>query len=131
MRRSTKLAADGAVKAPGQYSRPRRCLMTRLPVYAGLVLLTFSLAALAAETTVKVSHNSLEPSMVSITAGDTVTFENTVEMPGGHTIVANDNSFKSPALAKGQSWSHTFSKAGTYAFHVKEHPDNKGKIVVK
>lgn len=105
--------------------------MKRLSVCAGLALFAFSLGALAAETTVQISHNSLDPATVSVAKGDTVTFKNTVEMPGGHTIVADDGSFKSPALAKGQSWSHTFSKAGTYAFHVKEHPANKGEIVVK
>jgi plastocyanin len=52
-------------------------------------------------------------------------------MPGGHTIMADDCSFKSPDLAKDESWSHTFTKPGTYAYHIKQHPEAKGKIVVK
>jgi len=41
-----------------------------------------------------------------------VVFSNTQEMPGGHTIVADDRSFSSPVLGKDKSWSHTFDKAG-------------------
>jgi len=94
-------------------------------------LMLFPYIALAENVTVEVSHNSLEPASVSISPGDTVTFHNKVEMPGGHTIVADDGTFSSPDLAKDESWSHKFTETGTYHYHIKQHPDAKGEIVVK
>ena len=67
-----------------------------------------SLPAHAGEAMVRVGHNKLDPSDLKVTAGTTVVFHNMDEMPGGHSIVADDGSFQSPALAKDQSWSHTF-----------------------
>ena len=104
----------------------------RLPLWmASALLLASAVAASAKEVTVKVGHNSLEPGTLAIGKGDTVVFSNTQEMPGGHTVVADDGSFSSPALGKDKSWSHTFDKAGTYKIHIKEHPGAKGEIVVK
>jgi plastocyanin len=101
---------------------------------AALSLIGASLAAapaLADEATVKVGHNRLEPRELVVKAGTTVRFHNEDEMPGGHTIVADDGSFKSPGLAKDQDWSHKFEKPGTYAYSIEEHPSARGKIVVK
>jgi plastocyanin len=88
-------------------------------------------AAYAGELMVHVGHNKLDPAEATIAAGDTVVFHNLDEMPGGHTIVADDGSFESPGLAKDASWSHTFEAAGTYPYHIKEHPGAKGKIIVE
>ena len=99
------------------------CLVLALAALAG--------SALAEETVVKVGHNRLEPAEVTITAGSVVRFHNEDQMPGGHSIVAADGSFQSPALAKDESWSHKFEKPGTYAYAIKEHPSAKGKVVVK
>ena len=85
----------------------------------------------ASAPTVKVGHNRLEPAEITVPVGTTVTFHNEDEMPGGHSIVADDGSFKSPGLAKGQDWTHKFDKAGTYSYSIKEHPTAKGKVVVK
>ena len=45
--------------------------------------------------------------------------------------VADDGSFKSPALAKDQEWSHKFDKAESYSYAINEHPSAKGKVIVK
>jgi plastocyanin len=87
--------------------------------------------ALAGETLVKVGHNKIEPAEVSLQAGDTVVFHNLDEMPGGHSVVADDGSFQSPALAKDEKWTHAFEKPGSYGIHLKEHPAAKGIIEVK
>ena len=98
-------------------------------------LLTTALLAATAfaegTPTVKVGHNRLEPAELTVAVGTTVTFHNEDEMPGGHSIVADDGSFKSPGLAKGQDWTHKFEKAGTYGYAIKEHPSAKGKVIVK
>jgi plastocyanin len=95
------------------------------------VVLFIATAALAETTTVKIGHNRVDPAELTVQAGSTVTFGNEDQMPGGHTIVADDGSFESPALAKGEEWSHTFEKPGTYTYIIKQHPSAKGKIVVE
>ena len=63
-----------------------------------IVFIVFSLSATAEEVIIQVGHKRLEPSEVSISTGGTVTFHNQDEMPGGHTIMADDCSFKSPSI---------------------------------
>jgi len=87
--------------------------------------------ALADEKMVHVFHDKLDPADVTIAVGDSVVFHNMVEMPGGHTVVADDGSFESPALAKDARYTHTFEKAGRYPFHVKQHPSVKGTVIVE
>lgn len=87
--------------------------------------------ATAAGATIVVGHNRLEPAFVQISAGQSVTFENVDEMPGGHTVMAPDGSFASPPLAKGESWSHSFDVPGEYPVGIKEHPGAKARIVVE
>lgn len=98
---------------------------------AALLALAFAAPALAAEVTVTVGHNKLDPHQVKIAVGDTVVFHNVDEMPGGHTVAAKDGSFESPPLAKDQSWSHTFEKAGSVPILIKQHPNVVGEIVVE
>ena len=90
----------------------------------------FAFEAFAEDTEIKVGHSRLDPSEVTISAGDTITFHNEDQMPGGHSIVVDDGAFKSPALAEGDTWSHTFGEPGTHDFHIGEHPDAKGTITV-
>jgi plastocyanin len=85
----------------------------------------------AKEVKLKVGHGTLDPARVEIEKGDSVVFENTEEMAAGHTVVAEDGSFSSPALKKGEKWSRTFDKAGTFKIQVKEHPTGRGEIVVE
>ena len=96
-----------------------------------LILVFSSWPAAADEVTVHVGHNKLEPAELKVSAGTTVVFHNMDEMPGGHSIVSDDGSFESPGLGKDESWSHTFSESGSYAYSIKEHPSAKGKIVVE
>lgn len=103
-------------------------------IFLGVSLLLFFLApvaALADDVMVHVGHNRIDPAEVTIRVGDSVVFHNLDEMPGGHTIVADDGSFESPPLAKDQSWTHTFDAPGTVAYHIKEHPGANGLVVVE
>ena len=95
------------------------------------VFFVTALPVLADTIVVKVGHNRLDPQEVKVAAGSTVTFLNEDQMPGGHTIVADDGSFESPGLAKGQKWSQGFENPGTYTYTIKEHPSAQGKIIVE
>ena len=103
----------------------------KLGLWVLLAFVFMSPAAAADEASVHVGHSKLEPTELKIVAGTTVIFRNQDEMPGGHTIVADDESFESPGLAKDESWSHTFSDPGAYGYSIKEHPSAKGRIMVE
>ena len=97
-------------------------------------LLAFALASTpvyADDAMVHVGHNKLDPTDLKVDAGTKVVFHNMDEMPGGHTIVADDDSFQSPGLAKDESWSHTFTEPGVYSYSIKQHPSAKGTITVE
>lgn len=97
-----------------------------------LGIAAFSAAsAFAEDATVAIGHGTVEPSEVTIQAGESVTFRNTKSMPGGHTVVADDGSFRSHSLAQGETYTETFEEAGTYEFHIDEHPSGTGVINVE
>ena len=98
---------------------------------AALLGLALPLAGRADDATIQVGHNRLEPAEVTISVGDSVTFHNVDEMPGGHTVVADDGSFASPPLAKDQQWSRVFEAPGAYGIHIEQHPGAKATIRVE
>jgi plastocyanin len=104
--------------------------MLRICTLVALHLL-LALPASAGSVMVHVHHDRIDPAEVKIAVGDSIVFHNLDEMPGGHTVVAEDGSFESPALGKDEQWTHSFEKQGTYEFYVKQHPDNKGKVIVE
>lgn len=105
--------------------------LIRITLTLAASLLVAPLVAGAEDSRVEISHNRVSPEEVSIQRGETVTFVNTVNMPGGHSVVADDGSFASPALGKNESWDHTFDGAGTFGYHLEEHPDTRGVISVQ
>jgi len=104
--------------------------MIRVLVVCFVVALAAA-SADAGEVMVHIGHSSVDPAEITIQAGDTVVFHNIHEMPGGHTVAADDGSFESPPLAKDEKWKHTFEKPGTYGVHVKQHPTAKGVVIVE
>lgn len=72
--------------------------------------------------------HAFDPSEIHVKAGSTITWTNTDDTP--HTVTADDGSFESGFISPGQSWSHTFSKRGTYSYHCTPHPTMKGTVIV-
>lgn len=70
-----------------------------------------------------------EPTNLTVAVGTTVTWTNTGQRQ--HTVTADDSSFTSGSLASGQTFSQTFTKAGTYAYHCAVHPDMKATVIVQ
>jgi len=68
------------------------------------------------------------PAAPAVHAGDTVAFVNDDDVP--HTVTADDASFDSGHLAKGERWSHTFTKRGTYTYICAYHTFMHGQITV-
>ena len=75
-----------------------------------------------------ISDFKFTPATITIHAGDTITWTNVG--PTEHTATANNGSFNTGILKKGQSASHTFTQPGTYAYICTIHPFMHGTIVV-
>ena len=84
--------------------------------------------ARAATHAVAIADFAFSPPMLTITAGDTVTWTN--EDQAVHTATSVTGAFDSGDLAQGASFSFTFTTPGTYAYLCSPHPDMTGQIVV-
>jgi len=72
-----------------------------------------------ADTSVSIVNGSYSPSDVTVAPGTTVTWTNNGTV--AHTVTADDGSFGSPMLNPGDSYSHTFSTAGTFRYYCIPH----------
>ena len=84
-----------------------------------------------ATNSVTINNFSFSPNNITVKVGTTVTWTNQDSVE--HDIVADDgisDGPKSELLAKGKSYSFTFSKAGTYTYHCSVHPDMTGTVTV-
>jgi plastocyanin len=87
------------------------------------------------EATIQIVGLRMVPDRLEITAGTTVTWVNNevADYPGvggGHQIVADDGSWKSPNIAPGTRWSHRFDEPGSFGYHCTRHSATAGEIVV-
>lgn len=71
------------------------------------------------------------PSSITVSVGDTVIWMN--DSGGQHNVVANDGSFKSSMLEKGESYALVFEKKGQFKYYCQPHRimGMKGKIEVE
>jgi len=71
------------------------------------------------------------PSLVTVHLYDTVVFFNQSQPAVPYAVVADDNSFSSPAIAPGQQWGVTVNSPGAFEYHeVDTTPRMVGVIVV-
>ena len=104
----------------------RRALLLLL---AAAVVAGLAAAAPAAGITVQIRSSGFSPSRLTLNLEDQVTWRNTDS--GDHQVVADDGSFASPILRRGQSWTRKLTTAGTFRYHDALHPRLTGKLVVK
>ncbi|MDB5070605.1 MAG: putative Cupredoxin [Candidatus Eremiobacteraeota bacterium] len=83
----------------------------------------------AAVTVVHIKNFKYVPDTVTIHPGGAVKFIEDDDTP--HTVTASDRSYDSGNLDKGQSWTHTFAKEGTYKYFCAYHTYMTGTITVK
>ena len=77
---------------------------------------------------VSIGSTSFSPASITVKVGTTVTWTNNVD--DVHTVTADDGSFSSSDLAYYQTYSRTFSQAGTFRYHCIHHANMKGTVVV-
>jgi len=75
------------------------------------------------------TQGAYQPNLVTVKVGDSVTW--TWEDQGNqHSVSADDGSFESCLQSSGYTFTTTFAKAGTYAYHCSIHPNMKGSVTV-
>jgi plastocyanin len=97
----------------------------------GLQLWATGVAQASEAREVTIDNYTFSPGTLTVPVGTTVTWTN--RDFDVHTVTADDNppTFKSAGLDTDDTFSFTFNKAGTYAYHCSLHPHMTGKIVVK
>lgn len=86
-------------------------------------------AVIAADQAVTIAELSFDPSSVTVTVGDSVTWSNQDGVP--HTATADDGSFDTGNIAGGTTASVTFATAGTFTYICAIHRQMSGTIVVE
>jgi plastocyanin len=92
-------------------------------------------ASTAATTTAATATNAaaikgfaFQPDVLKVKVGAKVTWTNDDTV--AHTVTADTNSFASGNLQPAGSFSFTFTRPGTYAYHCSIHPSMHGSVVV-
>ena len=86
-------------------------------------------AAPSGAAAVTIVDFAFQPQSVTVSVGAAVTWTNTGSAP--HTATANDGAFDTGLLNAGQSGSHAFNAAGSFAYFCQVHPNMAGTVVVQ
>jgi plastocyanin len=79
---------------------------------------------------VAIAGHAYSPKDLTVSAGTTVTWTNQDSDP--HTVTSmHGGSLGSKTLNKGDTYSYTFSQAGTYMYYCTVHPDMQGSVTVQ
>ena len=93
-------------------------------------MLTFSaVAAQDARDVITIDNFTFTPKQLTVAVGTTVKWVNHDDIP--HTIVEKKTTFRSKALDTDDSYSFTFTSAGTFDYFCGLHPHMVGQVIVK
>ena len=79
-------------------------------------------------TTIKIDNFTFAPATLTLKLGAAATWENGDDIP--HSIVIADLKTRSKPLDTGDTYSFTFTTAGTFEYFCGLHPHMKGMIIV-
>ncbi|WP_413809093.1 cupredoxin family copper-binding protein [Streptomyces sp. OE57] len=96
----------------------------------GVVSLTAGEASAATHQVVMKGY-AFGPRTLTISVGDTVTWVNQDTAPHDVKTTSGPAAIHSPMLDKGETWSFTFTAAGSYGYLCTVHPGMTGSLVVK
>lgn len=83
---------------------------------------------------VEIRNIAFRPAQVTVAAGTVVTWTNKEDLP--HTVTAGkpddapSGEFDAPLETNGSTFTFSFSKAGTFAYYCKVHPQMTGTVTV-
>jgi len=89
-----------------------------------------AVAPAATSTSVMIMNYAYSPAALTIKVGTKVTWTNMDTAPHTVTVSSGPVKFASPNLQKGESFTYTFTKAGTYSYYCAVHPDMKATVTV-
>ena len=76
-----------------------------------------------------IQNSAFSPSTITVVANTTITWTNNDGMP--HTVTSDTgNELNSGNIPANETWSHTFTAAGTYPYHCTIHPSMKATVKV-
>ena len=83
----------------------------------------------AVQSEVEIVDFAFAPEAIEVPVGTEVTWTNSDTSP--HTATADDASFDTGDLDKGDSASNTFNEAGEFTYYCRFHPNMKATVEVK
>jgi plastocyanin len=110
---------------------PNRGLVVALllgPVI-GAMLAFGTVAAQEATNVITIDNFTFSPKELTVAVGTTVKWVNHDDIP--HTLVEKKTTFRSKALDTDDSYSFTFTSAGTFDYFCGLHPHMVGQVIVK
>ena len=110
---------------------PNRGLVAALllgPVI-GAMLAFSAVAAQDATDVITIDNFTFTPKELTVAVGTTVKWVNHDDIP--HTVVEKKTTFRSKALDTDDSYSFTFTSAGTFDYFCGLHPHMVGQVIVK
>ena len=72
---------------------------------------------------------AFSPSSITINVGDTIVWTNYDS--ASHTVTSNDGTFDSGSISNGNTFSFTFTSAGTFNYYCAPHPNMTGSVTVQ
>jgi plastocyanin len=84
----------------------------------------------SADYTIDIKSYAFSKPKLTVKVGDTVKWTNEDSVPHTVTTTSGPAKFDSGNLSKGQSFSYTFTKPGTYQYYCAVHPDMTAEITV-
>lgn len=78
---------------------------------------------------VKIDNFSFTPATLTVKVGTQITWVNADDIP--HTVVSDNQSFKSKTLDTDEKFTFTADKPGTYSYFCSIHPKMTGKVIVQ
>ncbi len=110
---------------------PNRGLVVALllgPV-VGAMLAFVAVAAQDTSDVITIDNFTFTPKELTVAVGTTVKWVNHDDIP--HTVVEKKTTFRSKALDTDDSYSFTFTSAGTFDYFCGLHPHMVGQVIVK
>lgn len=100
-----------------------------LTLVAALALAGAAGAATPSGPRVQIKEFKFVPAQLTVRPGATVTWTNGDEE--AHTVTATDRAYTSNGLDRKETYSHRFTKPGTYTYFCALHPHMTATVVVK
>ena len=113
------------------FAAPLRASLAAMMLGLSLGVMTAlgTVMAQDAKKEVTIDNFTFSPADLTIPVGTTVTWLNRDDIP--HSVVATKKEFRSKALDTDDSFSFTFTTAGTFEYFCGLHPHMVGKVIVK